>query len=455
MRSRRVIARVLGGAVLLGSVIAPVAPVAPYGSGVARAAGLGAGGEFHRMSPVRVYDSRPETPINEPAPGPKPATPATPTFSFDLLGQVPANRADVLAVVVNITVIGPTAAGWLNAFGDGSPAGTSSIVNFGAGQTVPNIAIVRPGAEGRLAIRMYTASASGSAHVAVDVFGWFSTSGYTGADPGARIEPISPGRLYDSRSPAAALGPRQSVPIVVRGSTLSTGEVVPNDPAITGVMLNLTVVNDQAASGNTFVSVLPADPAGVPPSTSNVNVVRGQVKPNMVFAPIGTDGRIWIYNDAGAANVVVDVAGYLRTGSTEPTRGRLIPLTTPFRVFDTREAAWGSLALGPKQFEDWSFADFAASVRIGDVPAGPQLAVIGNLTAASLTRQVPSVSPRSYLTVYPADAPQPGSSNLNMVEGPAVPNMAILKYSGATTVRVYNDAGYSHYLFDASAIVLA
>jgi hypothetical protein len=86
---------------------------------------------------------------------------------------------------------------------------------------------------------------------------------------------------------------------------------------------------------------------------------------------------------------------------------------------------------------------------------GPQLGVIGNLTSASLGRQTPSSAPRSYLTVFPADAPQPGSSNLNMVEGPAVPNMAILKYSATTTVRVYNDAGFSHYLFDASAIVLA
>ncbi|MEX0846758.1 MAG: hypothetical protein WD023_03185, partial [Ilumatobacteraceae bacterium] len=180
MRSRRVIARVLGGAVLLGSVITVVAPLSPTGSSVVQAAGLGAGGEFHRMSPVRVYDSRPETPINELAPGPKAATPSLPTFAFDLLGQVPASSADVLAVVVNITVIGPTAAGWLNAFGNGAAAGTSSIVNFGAGQIVPNIAIVRPGTDGKLAIQMYTGFASGSAHVAVDVFGWFSTSSYVG-----------------------------------------------------------------------------------------------------------------------------------------------------------------------------------------------------------------------------------------------------------------------------------
>jgi hypothetical protein len=452
-----VIARMLAGAVLLGAVAAPVAPLVPFGPSIAQATGLGAGGEFHRLPPTRIYDSRPETPLNEPVPGPKPATNTAPAFSLGILGEggVPVNPADVLAVVVNITVIAPTGSGWLNAYGNGAPAGTASIVNFAAGQTVPNIAIVRPGADGRLAVQMYTAATNGSAHVAIDVFGWFSTSGYSGTDPGARVEPIAPGRLFDSRAGGGALGQRTAVPIMVRGATLTTGEVIPDDPTITGVMLNVTAVNDQPASSATFVSVLPADPAGVPPTTSNLNVVAGQIKANMVFAPIGPDGRIWVYNDAGSTNVVVDVAGFLRTGSSEPTRGRLIPLTTPFRVFDTREATWGSVALGPKQSEDWSFADFASSVKVAGVPAGPQLAVIGNLTSASLGRQAPSAAPRSYLTVFPADAAQPGSSNLNMVEGPAVPNMAILKYGAATTVRVYNDAGYSHYLFDASAIVLA
>jgi hypothetical protein len=48
------------------------------------------------------------------------------------------------------------------------------------------------------------------------------------------------------------------------------------------------------------------------------------------------------------------------------------------------------------------------------------------------------------------------SSNLNTIEGPPIPNMAILTYSSSDpTVRVYNLAGYDHYLFDASAVVLA
>ena len=33
--------------------------------------------------------------------------------------------------------------------------------------------------------------------------------------------------------------------------------------------------------------------------------------------------------------------------------------------------------------------------------------------------------------------------------------MAVLKYGDNTTVRFYNNAGYEHYLFDASAVILA
>jgi hypothetical protein len=106
--------------------------------------------------------------------------------------------------------------------------------------------------------------------------------------------------------------------------------------------------------------------------------------------------------------------------------------------------------------EDWSFAAFASSVAIGPDSVGNQLAVIGNLTSASLTRQYASVFVRSFLTAYPTGAERPLSSNLNTVEGPAaIPNMAVLKYGPDNTVRVYNLFGFAHYLFDASAVVLA
>src|SRR3954454_5659126 len=66
------------------------------------------GGEFHPLTPVRVFDSRPASAINDVAPlGAKPLTAPEPAV-FDIgmlgLGNIPGNAADVLAVVLNITV---------------------------------------------------------------------------------------------------------------------------------------------------------------------------------------------------------------------------------------------------------------------------------------------------------------------------------------------------------------
>ena len=91
---------------------------------------------------------------------------------------------------------------------------------------------------------------------------------------------------------------------------------------------------------------------------------------------------------------------------------------------------------------------------IGAEAVGNQLAVIGNLTSASVTRQYASVPVQSFLTAYPANGGRPLSSNLNTAEGPAIPNMAILMYGTDATVTVYNLFGYAHYLFDASAVVM-
>lgn len=461
-RSTRPLRTLLGAAALAAVVTAPLAPVLDVVPGSVSAAPpadtLGAGGEYHPLTPARVYDSRPDTAVNEPTPGPKPATPSQPTFDINLLGAggIPDRPADVLAVVVNITVTEPTAAGWLNAYGAGANGGLASIVNFAANQTVPNLAIVRPGSpSGDLTIKLFTQNASATAHVVVDVFGWFSTS--SNADHGARLVPIAPGRILDTRDGAGALGRAQSIELQVRGATLNTGQTIGTGSDIVGVVLNLTGINTQANSIGTFLSVVPELPPGAIPTTSNVNLARGQIKPNMVIVPIGADGKIRIYNHAGEVHLAVDVAGYLTTTAPNGSAraGRVVPLTTPYRVFDTREAQWGAVALGPGQAEDWSFAEFVNSVKIGADWVGPQDAVIGNLTSAELKRQYATVPVQSFLTVYPSDAARPTASNLNTTEGTPVPNLAIMKYGANSTVRVFNLSGFTHYLYDASAVVLS
>lgn len=455
MSSPRHLVRWAVCALVAATAMVVPSPGAPVAS-VQAAAGLGAGGEFFPLAPVRIYDSRVGSAVNEPTPGPKAATPARPTFDIPLLGQggVPADSSRVLAVVVNITVTSPTASGWLNAFATGSPPATdTSIINFTRGQTVPNLAIVRPGADGKLSIRLFSSAAGGSADVFVDVFGWIATS--ANPERGARLVPITPGRIYDNRPDG--LGPGQSVELPIRGAAVGA-VTVPNTADVVGVVLNVTGINDLAGNAETFVSVVP-DPVVTPPGTSNLNLSRGLVKPNLVVVPVNAaDGKVRLYNNSGITRLAVDVVGYLERRPDETRAGRIVPLSAPFRVFDTREAAFGNVELGPGQAEPWSFADFVASVNIGGVAVGNQMAVIGNLTSASLRRQSASQAVSSYVSVFPDQLPTgqtPGTSNLNTVENVPVPNLAVVKYGSSSTAWVYNFRGFAHYLFDASAVVLA
>jgi len=472
MRSSRHIRRLAGASLLVLAVTVLPTSGLPGAIPVVHAAdGLGAGGEYHPLTPGRIFDSRTGLPgsENDVTPlGAKPISPAGSTFDIQLLGLqgVPVAASEVLGVVVNITVTDPTSTGYLNAYGKNAPAGTAAIINFVTSQTVPNLAIVRPGDDGKLTIKL--AAGTGTANVVVDVFGWFSTSSSVVA--GARLVPVTPGRIMDTRTGlgrtvVAPLAAGEFTTIKIRGvdavDPVKT-DIVPDDPNIVGVVLNMAGVNNLSTSAATHLSVIPSDlPAGTKPSTANLNLAKGQVKSNMVIVPLDpVDGSIRIYNNAATTHVVLDVVGYLINGQPASTRaGRVVPLSAPYRVFDTREQQWNGVPLGPGMAEDWSFADFAGSVTIGGVAVGKQLGVIGNLTSASLTRQYANQGVASYLTVYPSDADRPTSANLNTVENQITPNMVIMKYSTTVAngplVRVYNYAGYDHYIYDASAVILS
>lgn len=443
------------------------------------------GGEYHEIAPVRIFDSRPATdpasplPINDVTPlGAKPINAPNTTsplrFDIRLLGVqgdatyenpwLPTGvvQADVLAVAVSFVVIAPGTRGNLSAYAAGTvPSARTSIVNFEQGQNVPNLSIVRPGVDGRLTVDLSGQVAS-TAHLAVDVFGWFSTSTYRGSDGtestderGGRFMSVVPGRVLDTVT--ASAGPKSVTEVKIRGAVVdpavSTTPIVPDSPTITAVILN--VAGDRPTTA-THLSVVPETPVGAP-TTSNVNIRAGEVRSAMVIVPIGADGKIRIYNAAGSLRIVADVLGYVEQRFDETRVGRIVPLTTPFRVLDTRQVSFGAVPLGPGQTELWNFASFADSVNVGGVKVGAQAGLIGNLTNAALLRQYPTVPVVSNLRTYPGggSATPPLASNINTVEGKETANLTTLTYGGTQQVYVLNAWGYAHYLIDVSAIILA
>lgn len=438
---------------------------------------LGAGGEFHPLPPQRVLDTRSGTNI---AAGARALVPDEGSvFQVPLSGRggLPAmgEGHDVLGIAASITVVDPTQPGYLSAFGTGGPEGTSSIVNFGTGENVPNMAILAPGDGGSVSVRLVSQGAAGTAHVLIDVFGWFSTSDHP--EQGSRLIPVGPGRIFDSRQAAFGATPiagGSATRVQVRGATSldpRQENIVPPDADVTGALLNITAVNQGPQSASTFVSVLPVEPApGAPPTTSNLNLRRDHVMANLVLTPVGPDGSIWLYNSAGDTHLIVDVVAYLQPRPVSTREGRVIPLLRPFRTFDTRQAEFGASTLGAGQAETWSLACFVADVRIDGRWVGAQGAVLGNLTATGLEPRPdwPSWAPpvESYLTVFPArsdDDRLPTASNVNVRQGQSVANAALLRYGTSEvdgeddpfSVRVFNNEGQIHYIFDAAAVVLS
>ena len=87
------------------------------------------------------------------------------------MGGVPTMASTIppKAVVVNVTAVGPTAAGYLTVWPDAVTRPGTSDLNFNAGQTVPNLVVVQVGTDGKVALF----NAAGSADVIADVVGYY------------------------------------------------------------------------------------------------------------------------------------------------------------------------------------------------------------------------------------------------------------------------------------------
>ena len=72
------------------------------------------------------------------------------------------------------------------------------------------------------------------------------------------------------------------------------------------VVLNVTAVDHTGA--DSYLTVYPKGPNL--PLASNLNFVAGQTIPNLVVVPVGVDGKVSIYNNRGAVDVVADVQGW-------------------------------------------------------------------------------------------------------------------------------------------------
>jgi hypothetical protein len=252
--------------------------------------------------------------------------------------------------------------------------------------------------------------------------------------------PVVPGRLLDTRPgmttidglgrPAAKLGANSTMTLPVTGRA-----GVPHN-GVAAVVLNVTVTNASSAS---FLTVWPDGARR--PTASNLNFVAAQTVPNLVVAKVGSGGRIALYNLAGSVDVVVDVAGYV------PVTDGFVPVV-PARLLETRRGlptvdgqGRPGVALGDRRV-----LDVQVTGR-GGVPKTGIDSVALNITVTNVTRS-------SFLTVWPAGAPRPVASNLNMTPGQTVPNLVVAKVGAGGRISIYNHSGSTDVIADVAGYFL-
>jgi glucose/arabinose dehydrogenase/PKD repeat protein len=121
--------------------------------------------DFFTLAPCRVLDTRDP---NGPLGGPALAAGAERAFDVRAACGIPAGAR---AIAVNLTVTGASAPGHLRLWATGELPPVSSTINFAAGSTRANSAVLRLGTNGSFSV--FCATASGSAHLVVDVAGYF------------------------------------------------------------------------------------------------------------------------------------------------------------------------------------------------------------------------------------------------------------------------------------------
>jgi len=299
-----------------------------------------------------------------------------------------------VAVALNVTVVAPTEGGYLGVYPGVVPPLASSL-NFTPGQTIANALVVGIDS-GFVSLSL----GAGSAHVVIDVMGWFG--------PAQNFVPITPARAVDTRS-TRALAPYETRTFAVTAPG-----------AATAVTLNITAV-DATAGGH-----LRAWPGtGAEPLASVLNFSPGQTIANALTVGVDGSGRISVRNHSdGPVHLVVDVTGRF-------TGGAAFNPVTPVRAHDSRD----SRALDP-----WELRTVKVTGLPGVPGDGRVRGVVVNVTVTAPTGS-------GFVSAVPGGAP-PGTSLLNFTPGVDIANGALLGVGPGGTIDVRNSLGSTHVVVD-------
>lgn len=315
------------------------------------------------------------------------------------VGDLPAGAT---AVVLNVTVVGPAAPGFITAYAGPTRPPTSNANTDEVGEIAANLVVVPLG--GRSDVHIYSSSET---DLVVDLLGTFVPAAGSSAGRFRTVEAAT-ARVLDTRteSPApTSVGAGRILAVRGRAGVPSTG--------VGAVALNVTVTETVAPG---WLQVIPTGGTTAAGASSNVNVARaGQTVANLVIVPVGSDGSVTLAGTL-TGQIVVDVAGWFTDATAASGTDGLFVAVDPARLADTRTAG-GPPAAG-------------ATVPVPASAPGIDPARLGAvLTNLTLTE---AAAP-GYVTGWSGAGGVPAASSINADKaGATVANAAIVATNGGS-----------------------
>jgi hypothetical protein len=354
------------------------------------------GDTYVPIEPTRIVNS--QTGVGVPVHRLVPYTPVT--FPVAGVGDIPANATAVTGV---LTVISPTALGYLSLTPTPVPHPTTSNLNFpkgdsrSTGMTVTLNGNNTGTGDGTLSVT-YSAGAGTSADFYFDVTGYFIVG-----TEGATYKTVTPNRLVDTRvnngiSGKIKAGTATQFIVVDRNPTNDLTNVPSNAVAVTG---NLTIT-DQSAAGHLTLT----PDAQSSPTTASIYTPKGDIRATGLTMMLSEDGTLWVtfVSTAGATtSVVFDVTGYFVDGPVGA--GATYVPVTPNRLVDSRVKNGISSKLLPYASRSFQVTNRVPSDATKNIPSSA-IAITGTLTVTGATAL-------GWLALTTTQINHPGTSTIN------------------------------------------
>ncbi len=319
-------------------------------------------------------------------------------------GKAGIPSVGVAAVVANVAVMSPTKATRVTVWPSGDSPPPIATVFSPSGGAIARGVTVGLGTGG--GVDVY--NASGATHVVITVTGWIGEGqGYS------RVN----GTLLDTRNgvggPTGKVGAasKRTVTVVGRADIPATGVAA----AVVGVV----------AVSPTKATEVTAWPTGVSrPKVATLFCSSGRTAAGGAIVPVGSNGKIQLYNRTGTTHLVVTVTGWIAAGPSYTASAA--------KLLDTRSGVGttqGRVGTGKTRT--------VTVIGHAGIPVTGVAAVVVNIVAVA-----PDAA--TAVTAWPAGTTRPNLATLHARKNQSTANGAVLKLGTGGKLKLRNSSGSTH-----------